>query len=72
MTAVISAFQWVVANWGLIQSILGPHPTVVLFFLHGNAKSEVQELRDFIASVQLSQAPQPSAQDSARLADPKK
>jgi hypothetical protein len=75
MMGVIALIQWLIANWQIIATAFSSISSIALFFMHGNAKQELGELKDFINSLQISQT-QPidtnSAEVKTLLKDPKK
>jgi hypothetical protein len=75
MTTVIALLQWIIANWQIIATAFSSLSSIALFFMHGNAKSEILLLKQFVDSLQVSQtAPvdTTSAQAVSRQLDPKK
>lgn len=75
MMSIIAVFQWVIANWQMIATAFSSIMSVALFFMHGNAKADIQELKQFLDSLQVSQTKPVdtgSAKAEAELADPKK
>lgn len=75
MMSIIAAVQWLIANWQLIATVFSSASSLALFFMHGNNKATLQELRDFIDSLQISQS-KPidtgSAKVEAAISNPKK
>lgn len=75
MSGIIAAIQWLIANWQLIATAFSSLASVALFFMHGNAKAELQEIRDFIGSLSVSQPNGPIKVNEAKqvqtLKDPK-
>lgn len=72
MTGIIALLTWVVSNWQIIATAFSAFSSIALFFMHGSAKTDIQELQAFIDSLQVSQKSAQSAQDVARQLDPKK
>jgi hypothetical protein len=70
MSSIISVLSWIIANWSTLASAFSAIASVSLFFMHGNNAQEIQELKDFINSINVSQN-QPTAQDQARNMNPK-
>lgn len=70
MASVLGILSWVIDNWQLIATAFSSVMSIALFFMHGNSRTQLQELRDFINSVHLSQNPQ-SAKQNAELQNPK-
>lgn len=57
MTGIISILQWVISNWQTIATLFSSAASIALFFMHGSAQTDLQELRDFINSIQVSESP---------------
>jgi hypothetical protein len=57
MTTIIAGLSWVISNWQIIATAFSSISSVALFFMHGNAASDLAELKDFVNSLQVSQAP---------------
>jgi hypothetical protein len=55
MNGAISLLQWIIDNWQIIATAFSSVSSIALFFMHGSARSELQEIRDFINSVSVSQ-----------------
>lgn len=70
MAGLLSAFSWLIDNWQTIATAFSALSSISLFFMHGTNKQSLQELRDFINSVHVSQD-QPSAKQNAELKNPK-
>lgn len=73
MAGIISVLQWIVTNWHLIATVSSLAANVALFFMHGTNAAAVQELRDFVNSIQVTQTPVDpgSAQSELRNLIPK-
>lgn len=65
MSGIIAVLQWVIANWQIIATAFSSISSIALFFMHGNARAEIQLLHDFIESLQISQT-NPIDTDSAK------
>ena len=70
MTSIISALTWIINNWALISTAFSSVASIALFFMHGNNKSELQALRDFVNSVHVRKDPD-SAKAVATELNPK-
>lgn len=62
MSGLLAALQWLISNWNLIATCFSSLASIVLFFMHGNAKQELQQLKDFVNSLQISQVTPAQAQ----------
>lgn len=54
MTGIIGILTWIVNNWQTIVMIGNAAFTVILFFMHGSAASDLQELQQFMNSLNVS------------------
>lgn len=72
---VFAVIQWVIDNWQLIQNVVGGLCTLALIFAHlwnkASLVDEIEALKKILSELQPGQNPQ-SAQEEARLKDPKK
>lgn len=57
MSGLIALLTWIVQNWQIIATAFSSLSSIALFFMHGNARAELQEIKDFIDSIEVSQKP---------------